>query len=190
MSIFLFVPLSPSDLIKIIQVVGGSSAILYALISNTRVEREFCFFSFFFSNLCCFLFIETFSLTMLLIFFFLTLIFLPRDWVFLLVLIGRCFALEGGFALLMQIAFLYLLKKESRINLTFSLTFSILSLYYLISLFVPLEIFLKSLLFPLSGAFAIFFLYIARSGIEHFLSFLVYFLNGLFLCFLFSNIEF
>lgn len=123
------------DIYLIIQVLGGSSAIFYVCLSMTSFQKEVSFTSFYLSSLYGFLFIET-PLPIFL-FFFVTLIFLPRDWVFFLLLIGRCFPLEGGFALLMQISFLYILKERSW--LTVSLPFAMICSYYILPFWIPWE---------------------------------------------------
>lgn len=48
---------------------------------------------------------------------------------------------------------------------------------------------LKGILFPLSGALAIFFFFVATSGKEHILASLFYLINQLFLCFVTGNKE-
>ena len=47
----------------------------------------------------------------------------------------------------------------------------------------------KGILFPLSGALAIFFFFVATCGKEHFLASLFYLINQLFLCFVTGNKE-
>ncbi len=89
----------------------------------------------------------------------------------------------------MQIFFLFLLKDRGCINRTFSLPFAMICCYSILPFLIPLDSVVKYLLFPLAGAFALFFLYIARSEKEHFLSFLFYLLNGILLCILYSNIK-
>lgn len=116
-----------------------------------------------------------------------------RDGVFLFflfLLIGRIIAFGAwGFAFFMQIAFLYVLNYIPRVNLTLSLSVYFVSLLavYFVSLLAPLDP--VPSLFSLSGALAIFFLYKARSGKDHFIRFLLYFINGIYICLLFNNGE-
>lgn len=113
------------------------------------------------------------------------------DLVVLLLLVGRAVAFHdySGFALFMQLAFLYGLQRmRKNLSLILFLYFYIL---FILKLLVPLDPLVESyyLLFPLSGALAIFFLFLATSGEEHFFTFFFYFINGLYLCFLFANKE-
>ena len=181
----LLAPLPWDKIILVIQVLGGSSGIFYATMATTPFQRKLSFTSFLSSSLFGFLLTDPLYPIAALI----TLLLLPRDWVFLLLLIGRCFAFEGGIALLIQIFFLFLWKEGLRIHPAFSLYLAILYLC-VVSLLASLGIFLapqdfiiiiKYPLFPLSGACAIFFLYIAKKGKDHLYSFSLYFSNGLFL---------
>lgn len=89
-----------------------------------------------------------------------------------------------GVALVMQLSFLYLLKRRDCI---ISTAFPLI--YLLLIFFLPPEIGVKYLLFPLSGALGIFLLYLARGPKEHLKTFVVYFLNVQLFCFIFENIQ-
>ena len=165
----LLAPLPWDKIILVIQVLGGSSGIFYATMATTPFQRKLSFTSFLSSSLFGFLLTDPLYPIAALI----TLLLLPRDWVFLLI----------------QIFFLFLWKEGLRIHPAFSLYLAILYLC-VVSLLASLGIFLapqdfiiiiKYPLFPLSGACAIFFLYIAKKGKDHLYSFSLYFSNGLFL---------
>ena len=74
---------------------------------------------------------------------------------------------------------------KSDLILSFFLYMGFLIILYLSSLDPdPLS---KYILCPLSGALSIIFLFKARSGKDHFVTYVFYFIDGLYLCFLFHN---
>lgn len=76
------------------------------------------------------------------------------------------------------------MKNRNHISKVFFLT---IALYFCGLIYFPIESVLQFVLFPCSGALAIFFLYVARTEVEHFLPFLFYWINGLLLCLTFWN---
>nr|QGW48412.1 hypothetical protein [Raphanus sativus] len=190
-SIYGALGLVPSDLfvekLKIILVLGGSGALFYVGLASTAFEKEFSLNLLFLSSIVAATLLNITEITevFLSVFLFLpTLFLLPHDLVFFFILLLRVFLFDNyGPALFVQVFFLYALTKW-RENIR------LLGASYIIILFLCICLgsgMLKSVLFPLSGALAIFFFFSARSGKEHVLCALFYLLNQLSLCFLTKN---
>lgn len=175
----------PSDLFvakgKVILILGGSAALYFVALASTPFERNFSLNCLVLSSLSAATLWDLAGPTELFLVAFLYLsarFLLKRNSIFFLVLLIRVFLFSDyGLALLIQTFFLYCLRKWRK------KTLFLLELYLTFIVFCIWlgSVMIKGLLFPLSGALAIFFFFVAASGPEHFLASLFYLLNQLFL---------
>jgi len=173
---------------RLLLILGGSSSIYFIILAKSLKSKYILLTSFVVSTISVCLCLNKTNVAFIILIIYLTVFFFPIDFFFLSLLIIRTFSFEEwGFALFMQLAFLFGFTKLS-VDYTLSLYFI---LFWMLTLLIPQDpiLIVKYILCPLSGAFAIFFLYKARSAKEHFVTYFLYFLNGLFLCFLFQNKE-
>lgn len=192
--LILFIPL-PLDLyytkLRVLLILGGSSSILYVIEAKSLQSKYFMFNSFWFSTLSVCLYLKKIEMAILLIFGYITICFIPIDLVFLSFFIVRSVSFdEWGFALFMQVSFLFWFKMCNVSDI-----FLIYLIYFLFIMVLALLItdesimIAKYLLSPSSGALAIYFLYLARSGKEHLVTFMLFVSSGLLICFLLKKAE-
>jgi hypothetical protein len=190
----------PSDLflerIKVILILGGSAALYFVGLASTPLEKEFCLNGLFLSSLSAatlwnmaeptWNIAEPTGVFLSILIYLSARLFLPVDFLFFLVLLGRVFLfIDYGPALFIQTYFVYGLRKWRK-NCPLLVAIYITTIFGCIWLG---HVMLKGILFPLSGALAIFFFFVATSGKEHILASLFYLINQLFLCFKTGNKE-
>ena len=183
----------PSDLflgkVKVIIILGGSAALYFVGLASTPFEKEFCLNGLFLSSLSAatlWNIAEPTEVFLSILIYLSARLFLPVDFLFFLVLLGRVFLFaDYGPALFIQTYFVYGLRKLRKKR-------PLLVAIYIKIIFCCIwlgPVMLKGILFPLSGALAIFFFFVATSGKEHFLASIFYLMNQLFLCFVAGNKE-
>lgn len=177
----------PSDLflgkVKVILILGGSAALYFVGLASTPFEKKLCLNGLFLSSLSAATLWNIAEPTEVFLSIFIYLsarFFLPVDLIFFLVLLVRVLIFaDYGPALFIQTYFVYGLRKWRK-NLP------LLGAIYITIIFCCIwlgHVMLKGILYPLSGALAIFFFFVATSGKEHILASLFYLFNQLFLCF-------
>jgi len=183
----------PSDLflgkVKVILILGGSAALYFVGLASTPFEKEFSLNGLFLSSLSAatlWNIAEPTEVFLSILIYLSARLFLPVYFLFFLVLLGRVFLFaDYGPALFIQTYFVYGLRKWRKNR-------PLLVAIYITIIFGCIwlgPVMLKNILFPLSGALAIFFFFVATSGKEHFLASLFYLINQLFLCFVTGNKE-
>lgn len=102
----------------------------FFLLTRNSFEKRICLISFFFSSISACLYLERPNAACLFMLLFLSLFFLPIYLVVLLLLVGRAVAFHdySGFALFMQLAFLYGLQRMRK-NLSLILVLYFFILY-------------------------------------------------------------
>lgn len=178
---------------KTIQFMGGSAAISFIVLASNKWEQRFLLNGFFLSSLAAatlFKLIQPIEALLYIAIYLFSLLCLPMNLIFLLVLLARLIIFSGdlfGASLLIQTAFLYCFKQIQQ-NIKKLLVFIVLLHIVFIFCWIFLgTVMLKVMLFPLSGALSIFFFYVANSDKSHVIAFVTYILNGVVLCFLFEN---
>lgn len=187
-NILLFITV-PSEMVDdkfyIIQILGGSCAVYLSIIADkttNNMELKLCLFSFLISTIIMGLSKDLFPTDLAFLFFLLFSVlirFLTWYLLFIFLLLFRIYFLHD-WGLFMQISFIYLM--DSNLLISLCLYGIILSLLSLVD-----PILIPKILFSYSGALAMFFLYRAITGKEHFFTYIIYLINGIFLCFLFKN---
>ena len=125
--------------LPILLILGGSSAIYFMLMADTSNIKYLFLTSFFLSTMSVCLYLHKTNVAFLVVIIYITVFFFPIDLVFQLLLMLRTFAFaEWGFALFMQLFFLYAMQKWT-VNHILSLFF-----FFDIDILVPTGPYLDS----------------------------------------------
>lgn len=184
----------PSDFfvvkMKVILILGGSAALYFVGLASTRFEKEFCVNSVVLSSISAATLLNIAGPTevfLSILIYLLALIFFPVEFLFFFAIFVRIFLFaDYGPALFFQTSFVYCLKKWRKKSPLWGALF--IAFFFCCSIWLGTGM-LKGILFPLSGALAIYFFFVATCGKEHTIAALFYITNLLFMCYVTSNKE-
>jgi hypothetical protein len=175
---------------KVILILGGSAALYFVGLASTRFEKEFCVNSVVLSSISAATLLNIAGPTevfLSILIYLPALIFFPVEFIFFVVIVVRIFLFaDYGPALFVQTSIVYGLRKWRKKSPSWGAIFIAFVFSCCIWLGTGM---LKGILFPLSGALAIYFFFVATSGKEHTFAALLYITNLLFMCYVTSNKE-